>query len=557
METYASYVVEADNGNYDLAANHITVTPPVVTFSVSKKWMNADGSAADWPEGASVTVELLGNGQPLDKITPDVLGEGRSLDRMEVTLTSDKQEVTFRSIPVYDALTYSIAETAVTGVSKDFSSDVNGSLEDGFVVTNTFTGKEAESSTTTEIDTTTTTEAATTTTTEAATTTTTEAATTTTTEAATTTTTEAATTTTTEVTTTEITTETTTETDTGEHAELRVRKNLEFMISEDEDNESIFARNAVYYVTLFKDYECTEMVPGSTHEIVFDHSSQAYAAPYTNLEVGKTYYLAETDRSGNKIDSSGDVMPVMPSGEEVETIELTESGTMEIDFSNIYVEWPDGFYYEGHLNVVKKLLGTDGKPKNGIGSFYAGIFLDEDCTELAGTDIVSHPVVELDLNGKNTSDPFDVTVYLTDDEPAVDLYVTETDKNGRAKPDAIVSKYDISLDNEEITVDKDDSEVQTVVITNKEKSSAVATVTPTRKPTVTPAKTSYSSGSSGSTSYSASANVKSDATSHSEESKAKAANTADETPVNFYLMLLALSAIALITALRRRKENEN
>lgn len=50
------------------------------------------------------------------------------------------------------------------------------------------------------------------------------------------------------------------------------------------------------------------------------------------------------------------------------------------------------------LTITKKLLGTDGKAKNGDGKFYAGIFMDKDHTELADSNTVSANIVELDLN---------------------------------------------------------------------------------------------------------------------------------------------------------------
>ena len=139
METFASYVVYAANGEtYDLVANHITVTPPTETFKVEKRWHDADGKAIAWPEGAKVTVELMGNGETLDKASAEVAGEDKAFERQVVVLTADQPSAEFKPLPIYDAIDYTVEETKCEGVEEGFTTAYDGGEEEGFVVTNTF-----------------------------------------------------------------------------------------------------------------------------------------------------------------------------------------------------------------------------------------------------------------------------------------------------------------------------------------------------------------------------------------------------------------------------------
>ena len=148
VETYASYVVTADNGNYELTANHITVTPPVETFKVTKKWVDANGNEVAWPKGATVTIELLGNGEPMDQISAEVAGQENAVKKMTITLDAKNPTGTFAELPIYESVTYSVVETKVTGVDAGFSTVYSGTEEEGFVVTNTFKEEKKQESST-------------------------------------------------------------------------------------------------------------------------------------------------------------------------------------------------------------------------------------------------------------------------------------------------------------------------------------------------------------------------------------------------------------------------
>ena len=136
--TNAEYKVLAENDKtYELKANDITVTPPVKTVSVAKKWAGADGGELAWPEGAKVVVEMLGNGKSLDVVTAEIYGADKAIEKRTLELTADKTSVTFENLPTYEDIEYSVAEVSVTGVPEGFTSAVSGDAEGGFVVTNT------------------------------------------------------------------------------------------------------------------------------------------------------------------------------------------------------------------------------------------------------------------------------------------------------------------------------------------------------------------------------------------------------------------------------------
>ena len=148
VETYASYVVTAENKQtYALTANHITVTPPTEKFKVTKKWVDANGKEVAWPKGATVTIELLGNGKSMDQTSSEVAGQENAIEKMTVTLDAKNPTGTFAELPIYESVTYSVVETKVTGVDAGFTTVYSGDEANGFVVTNSFKEEKKQEST--------------------------------------------------------------------------------------------------------------------------------------------------------------------------------------------------------------------------------------------------------------------------------------------------------------------------------------------------------------------------------------------------------------------------
>ncbi|MDO4538578.1 MAG: FctA domain-containing protein, partial [Coriobacteriales bacterium] len=143
VATTASYEVYTEedvdeNGNvvrqptYSLLANTITVTPPTETVKVEKLWKDTDEKEMAWPKGAKVTVKLLANGEVIDEEKAEQLG----ISKTSTTLTSEKTSDSFEGLPVYESITYSIAEASVSGVSSKYTTAVSGNELEGYTITN-------------------------------------------------------------------------------------------------------------------------------------------------------------------------------------------------------------------------------------------------------------------------------------------------------------------------------------------------------------------------------------------------------------------------------------
>ena len=109
----------------DIEDGKITVTnsQKTVDITVEKKWKNADGSET-WPDGVTVEIQLLADGETVDGKT--------------ATLSADQPSYTFESLPQYQAdgkteIVYDAAEVEVVG----FNSEIGALTEGTIVVTNT------------------------------------------------------------------------------------------------------------------------------------------------------------------------------------------------------------------------------------------------------------------------------------------------------------------------------------------------------------------------------------------------------------------------------------
>ena len=177
-------------------------------------------------------------------------------------------------------------------------------------------------------------------------------------------------------------------------------------------------------------------------------------------------------------------------------------------------------------NFEKFLVGRDGKAKNSNEIFYAGIFADEGFTQLS-TD-VSANIVPLDLAGGSEATA-QVNVALPE-SGSITLYVTEVDSNGKPVAGAASFKYDVTVDNAQVTLN-DDNLSANVVITNTENSTKV---TPTPGTPNTPNTTGGFSGKS-------------------------AVRTGDSTPIGGFIALFAAAAViagAAVFFKRRRKDEK-
>ena len=296
------------------------------------------------------------------------------------------------------------------------------------------------------------------------------------------------------------------------------------------DGTVIGAVDATYYVALYSDADCTERV-SDVLALNFKNASSS-TVTFTGLEKGQTYYVGECEADGTcylaNICADGTMYMVDFSDGNAVTVDNSD-GSTTVYFDNQFENIPDGYYKEAELNITKKLVGSDGKAKNSNEIFYAGIFADEGFTQLS-TD-VSQNIVPLDLAGGSEATAL-VNVALPE-SGSITLYVTEVDSNGKPVAGAASFKYDVTVDNAQVTLN-DDNLSANVVITNTENSTKVTPAPGTPNTPNTPNTTGGFSGKS-------------------------AVRTGDSTPIGGFIALFAAAAViagAAVFFKRRRKDEK-
>ena len=114
----ASYDIRVGNEwTKDVKSNTVTVKAETVELEAEKKWKNADGSDADWPEGVTeVNINVLNGTDTVDTIT----------------LTAENPKVSSKKLPKLTGVTYELDEVEVPGYI---------TVRDGNTFTNTEQGE--------------------------------------------------------------------------------------------------------------------------------------------------------------------------------------------------------------------------------------------------------------------------------------------------------------------------------------------------------------------------------------------------------------------------------
>ena len=301
--------------------------------------------------------------------------------------------------------------------------------------------------------------------------------------------------------------------------------------------QNIFAVDQTFYVALYEDEDCTELA--SEIKAFTFKNSNAETVTFDGVEPNKTYYVGECTKDGVR-NLSGMVAGTkyaarFTDGNKV-TVE-TPNGSKAVYFDNRFMKFPDGFYKEGVLSITKLFKDSTGKAKNSNETFYAGIFDDEECTQLS--ENVAQNIIPLNLNGKSSATA-QIKVAIAQGTSQT-FYVTEVDKDGKLINEETF-KYNMSVENGEVTFDEENTSEE-VIITNQEqdedKEKDKDKDKDKDKTTDTTKKTS-TSASSNATSAKAVKSVK----------------TGDNTPIGIFVILL-IAAIVVIGGgiyLKRRKK---
>ena len=197
------------------------------------------------------------------------------------------------------------------------------------------------------------------------------------------------------------------ETPVGEEGKIVVSKLVTF----EGKNQAV---NRTFYTALFSDADCTRRI-SDVKELRCEGAWTAYTV-FEHLKEG-TYYVAETDENGDKLESS-DVCKIVGNGTECKITPTQKLAYAVLE--NQLVEPGDDFLNTLHeLTVTKKVtLGGEPISEKYNGTFYVSLFTDPYYTNRIGD------IKELKVeNGKSTSVSFLDLANGT-------YYVAETDETG-------------------------------------------------------------------------------------------------------------------------------
>ena len=298
----------------------------------------------------------------------------------------------------------------------------------------------------------------------------------------------------------------------------------------------ISLNEATFYVSLFEDEAMTKRV-GDVQPVSFGTAQATSSVTFDKLQRG-TYYVAETDASGNVLGTNvaydgGVYSPVYANGQRVEITE--NAGTAQLSFSNQFLVLPNGYYAQvTSADVTKKVLNNHGKAKKSTATFYAGVFTDAAYTKLATADDgVSQSIIPIKMSG-NSSASASIEI-ANPDEGTKTFYITEVSSNGTPVEKIANFAYDWEVENGVLTLDRESTDAS-VVITNTSNADEEITVEENENQN------------------------QNESNKESEKTgvKTRSVKTGDETPIIPFAMMLAISAIMLvILGEKRRRRGEN
>ena len=249
--------------------------------------------------------------------------------------------------------------------------------------------------------------------------------------------------------------------------------------------ELLAVRAADFYVTLFSDEAMTQKA-ADTKMIHFDENQGTSSVTFDQLKRG-TYYVAETDAEGKVVAegtyNNGSYVAQYQAGNKVE---ITENGTAaQFQFDNQFLLLPDEYYIVKTITINKTVVKKNGEDLKSDETFYAGIFKDEDCTQLA--DGVSQNIVPLVMDGESTATAkTEVTVPVGGEE--IKLYVTEVTADGTPVALNDTFEYDVEINDGFVTLSETSEDATVLIINTSRKEEPEPTAEPVQEPTEAPAE---------------------------------------------------------------------
>ena len=249
--------------------------------------------------------------------------------------------------------------------------------------------------------------------------------------------------------------------------------------------ELLAVRAADFYVTLFSDEAMTQKA-ADTKMIHFDENQGTSSVTFDQLKRG-TYYVAETDAEGKVVAegtyNNGSYVAQYQAGNKVE---ITENGTAaQFQFDNQFLLLPDEYYIVKTITINKTVVKKNGEDLKSEETFYAGIFKDEDCTQLA--DGVSQNIVPLVMDGESTATAkTEVIVPVGGEE--IKLYVTEVTADGTPVALNDTFEYDVEINDGFVTLSETSEDATVLIINTSRKEEPEPTAEPAQEPTEAPAE---------------------------------------------------------------------
>ncbi len=291
----------------------------------------------------------------------------------------------------------------------------------------------------------------------------------------------------------------------------------------------------VFYVGLFLDENCTQMAPNTQELPLVIKNNDHASVVFENLETDKTYYVAETDGQGTVISSiTVDDLKYTaeyPEGQSVTITRQQPEGTLTYR-NTIDGDLPDGYYYTGILEVIKKTT-RNRVPFPTTRTFYAGLFRDKTLKDL---------VEVLELKLENSSE---VSVQMTvdfghDADAQIVYYVAETDQDGKPL-NANAQEFTITMNPADGKLPVGPKlEISNVTIVND----FTVSPTPSPSPVVTPSVSITPSPTPGEDNPPGGGNPPSGGGSPG----GNGPKTGDDTPIVMYVILLAAAAVGVLAA---------
>lgn len=312
---------------------------------------------------------------------------------------------------------------------------------------------------------------------------------------------------------------------------LTVTKRV-YTIDEKLDTVLMPVEDETYVVGLFLDEEGTIPVNENYKKEIHLVNAATASVVYENLAEG-TYYLYEIDEAGELIpldisyeNKEGETWSTSIRNEANEktneVVVVQPDQTEHVYFvDNYYYIFPDSYYFEGQINITKKVL-IDGEEKETSDTFYAGIFRKQ---EDGSKKLLK--VVQLEQNGTVTTT---VDLNLVDGIPVDTVYeIYETDENGT--PVGSSFAYKVSGEGEVILKETEPKGEITII---NEKTTKEPPAVPTTVPTSIP------SGGNPPGNYSEPSNP---------------VKTGDNTPIVMFIVALAaaLAAVVVIVAIKKKR----